>query len=157
MSGLRWHSYEDCRAAVPARDFEKRPLKLRCRLSTIPIVRVVFDKWHSSRYYTITHRDGAENRPNELHCIVAQEGSKFFARKPLIINREPRRPPIRLNVADVPIIVLSNDFCCFENLAHIGVPMNLIRLFQDEIHMLLARQNDQPSVLGQIDTKVAEL
>jgi hypothetical protein len=43
------------------------------------------------------------------------------------------KSPVRLDLADVPVIVLRRNVGGLEHFAHVGKPANLIGLFQDEI------------------------
>jgi hypothetical protein len=62
-----------------------------------------------------------------------QEGCEFVAGEPLIIRLERWRPSVRFDVADVPVIVLRRNVGGLEHVAHVGIPADLIGLFQDEI------------------------
>jgi hypothetical protein len=86
-----------------------------------------------------------------------QESREFVASEPLIIRLEARWPPVRFYVADLPVIILRRNVGGLEHVTHIGVPRDLIGIFQDEIlHFLLYNLTVEGPLLAKFGRRLTE-
>jgi hypothetical protein len=133
MDGLCRQVNQNRSTTVPARDFEQSPLQLWPRFGTVPVPWIIFNVWSRNRYWTEPRGYCTEYCPDELDLVGLQEGRELIASEPLVVPREPRWSPVSFNVANVPIVVLRRNVGGLKHIAQVGIPANLISLFQDEI------------------------
>lgn len=131
-----WQADQYRGTAIPRGNFKERAFELGRDFDSAPVASVTVDSWCCLYRNADSFREGAKNRPNELHGVVGDKTLKGFTRDPLALTRKFISVVVGFYIADEPVVIAGPHTQRLEDRTHLSEERYGVGTFEDKVHLI---------------------